>query len=102
LIINLKTAKALGLTVPLTLQPAPTKSSNEEACFAAVQESACVLCAGFRTPVTTSYPGAPEAGVRKAPRHEIAGGTLGRPCRVLSYGDLSGEHAACVPAGGER
>jgi hypothetical protein len=25
-------------------------------------------------------------GVRKAPRHEIAGGTLGRPCRWLSYG----------------
>src|ERR1700720_3962343 len=46
------------------------------------------FCAGFRTPATTSYPRAPEAGVRKAPRHEIAGGRLGRPCRVLSYGDL--------------
>src|ERR1700730_17676835 len=32
-------------------------------------------CAGFRTPAATSYPRAPEAGVRKAPRHEIAGGT---------------------------
>ena len=27
---------------------------------------------------------------------------LGRPCRKLSYGDLSGEHAACVRARGER
>ena len=24
------------------------------------------------------------------------------PCRVLSYGDLSGEPAACLPARGER
>jgi hypothetical protein len=31
-------------------------------------------CAGFRTPATTSYPRAPAAGVRKAPRHEIASG----------------------------
>src|SRR5580704_6874456 len=58
-------------------------------------------CAGFRTPAATSYPRAPEAGVRKAPRHEIAGGTLGRPCRWLSYGDLSGEHAACERERGE-
>ena len=70
--------------------------------FAAVHESGCVLCAGFRTPATTSYPRAPEAGVRKAPRHEIAGDTLGRPCRWLSYGDLSGERAACERARGER
>jgi hypothetical protein len=27
---------------------------------------------------------------------------LGRPCRWLSYGDLSGEHAACERASGER
>jgi hypothetical protein len=33
-------------------------------------------------------------GVRKAPRHEIAGRTRGRPCRRLSYGDLSGERGA--------
>ena len=68
--------------------------------FAAIAHSR--FCAGFRTPAATSYPRAPEAGVRKAPRHEIAGGTLGRPCRWLSYGDLSGEHAACVRARGER
>src|SRR3984893_378587 len=59
-------------------------------------------CAGFRTPATTSYPRAPKAGVRKAPRHEIAGGTLGRPCRVLSYWDLSGERATSSIGSGRR
>src|ERR1700694_458406 len=34
---------------------------------------ACVLCAGFRTPECKDYPRALAAGVRKAPRHEIAG-----------------------------
>ena len=47
------------------------------------------FCAGFRMPAWLSHPHAPAAGVRKAPRHEIAGGwALG--CRNLSagYGDL--------------
>ena len=42
--------------------------------FAALHESGYVHCAGFRTPATTIQPHAPTAGVRKAPRHEIAGG----------------------------
>src|SRR5205085_2157141 len=32
------------------------------------------LCAGFRTPASTISPRAAAAGVRKAPRHEIASG----------------------------
>ena len=40
------------------------------------------FCAGFRTPATTSYPRAPEAGVRKPPRHEIAGNRAAT-CRGL-------------------
>jgi ABC-type uncharacterized transport system substrate-binding protein len=36
LVVNLKTAKALGLTVPLTLQAMPTTSSNR-VLFAAVR-----------------------------------------------------------------
>jgi len=40
-------------------------------------------CAGFRTPATMIWPRAAAAGVRKAPRHEIASaGSAGR-CRGL-------------------
>jgi hypothetical protein len=40
----------------------------------------CRLCAGFRTPECRAYPRALAAGVRKAPRHEIAaGGALAVP-----------------------
>ena len=35
------------------------------------------FCAGFRTPAALSSPRAPPAGVRKAPRHEIASGGSG-------------------------
>ena len=35
-------------------------------------------------------------GVRKPPRHEIAGRMRGRPRRKLSYGDLTGECATAV------
>jgi len=41
--------------------------------FAAVHESACVLCAGFWTPECRDDRRAWAAGVQKAPRHEIAG-----------------------------
>ena len=38
------------------------------------------FCAGFRTPACRTYPRARAAGVRKAPRHEIAvGGALAVP-----------------------
>ena len=40
----------------------------------------------FRTPATTSYPRAPKAGVRKAPRHEIASaGSAGAVPRALIW-----------------
>ena len=48
---------------------------------------------GFRTPATTISPRAPAAGVRKAPRHEIASGD-GAPAvphaagAADGYGDL--------------
>src|SRR5260370_19227077 len=46
------------------------------------------LCAGFRTPAVTKPPHARAAGVRKAPRHEIAGrwGPVGA---AGLYGDLA-------------
>src|SRR5260370_42580131 len=45
-------------------------------------------CAGFRTPAVTKPPHARAAGVRKAPRHEIAGrwGPVGA---AGLYGDLA-------------
>src|SRR3974390_3858757 len=51
-------------------------------------------CAGFRMPGWWDYPRAPAAGVRKAPRHEIAG--CGRQqCRGC-YGDLATSSGAPV------
>jgi hypothetical protein len=47
------------------------------ALFAALHESGIVQvfdCAGFRTPAMTASQHTPAAGVRKAPRHEIASG----------------------------
>jgi hypothetical protein len=50
-------------------------------------------CAGFRTPATTSYRHAAEAGVRKAPRHEIAGS---RPRSAVPQAQLWGfERRTC-------
>src|SRR3979411_442479 len=74
------------------------------------------ICAGFRTPAATSYPRAPEAGVRKAPRHEIAGGRprsavplaqlwgfKRRTCRVrAARGRLIAQGTACWRACAER
>jgi len=55
--------------------------------------SGYVLCAGFRTPATTSYRHAAEAGVRKAPRHEIAGS---RPRSAVPQAQLWGfERRTC-------
>src|SRR6516225_4959748 len=51
------------------------------------------FCAGFRTPAALSSPRAPPAGVRKAPRHEIASGGSGPSVpqeggAANGYGDL--------------
>ena len=46
------------------------------------------FCAGFRTPATTISPRAPAAGVRKAPRHEIASGG-GAPAEPQGAGAAS-------------
>src|ERR1700730_4975993 len=57
-------------------------------------------CAGFRTPAATSYPRAPEAGVRKAPRHEIAGG---RPRSAVLLAQLWGfKRRTCRVRASER
>jgi hypothetical protein len=42
-----------------------------------------VYCAGFRTPACRDYPRALAAGVRKAPRHEIAVGSAPGERRAL-------------------
>jgi hypothetical protein len=56
------------------------------------------LCAGFRTPECRAYPRAQSAGVRKAPKHEIAGWER-RWCR--NYGDFAaGSGVDVVERGG--
>jgi hypothetical protein len=56
---------------------------------AVVRMTACVLCAGFQTP----YPRARAAGVRKAPRHEIAVGRA--PGGAASAGIWAGRACQC-------
>src|SRR5215470_12879685 len=51
------------------------------------------VVAGFRTPARRAYPRGVTSGVRKAPRHEIAGGIRTGRSLTLSYGDL----AVCGP-----
>ena len=56
------------------------------------------FCAGFRTPAPTCQPRAPAAGVRKAPRHEIA---VGERRRCHNYGDFAaGSGVDVVERGG--
>jgi hypothetical protein len=69
--------------------------SCEEIKKALKLKAACCAgcCAGFRTPATTSYRHAAEAGVRKAPRHEIAGS---RPRSAVPQAQLWGfERRTC-------
>src|ERR1700738_5190924 len=78
-------------TLPTVLRPSRSESGN-------VQVN--VQCAGFRTPAATSYPRAPEAGVRKAPRHEIAGG---RPRSAVPLAQLWGfKRRTCRVRASER
>ena len=58
-------------------------------------------CAGFRTPECRAYPRARAAGVRKAPRHEIAvGGALAVPRalwgfdRGVGFGEVGAKRSA--------
>ena len=48
-----------------------------------LERSDFVRCGGFRMPACTNYPRAPTTGVRKAPRHEVAGGFAPAAQRVL-------------------
>src|SRR5215831_16380979 len=50
-------------------------------------------CEGFSDACMTTYPRAPTAGVRKAPRHEIAGGGSSRMQRALWRFSRSGDVA---------
>ena len=60
--------------------------------------SPCVLCAGFRTPAMTSSPRAEAAGVRKAPRQEIAVGSA-PAVRLALWGFSGGVRLGMVGAG---
>jgi len=49
---------------------------SDQACYVA-------FCVGFRMPACRDFPHAPTAGVRKAPRHEVAGGRAPTVQRAL-------------------
>jgi hypothetical protein len=51
------------------------------------------MCAGFRMPGWWDYPRAPAAGVRKAPRHDIAGCGGGGAAGAMGF-DHESEAAA--------
>jgi hypothetical protein len=71
-----------------------TASADVKAASLAASFYHVAFCAGFRMPGWRDYPHAPVAGVRKAPRHEIAG--CGRQrCRGC-YGDLATSSGAPV------
>ena len=87
LVINLKTANALGLTFTRDFQLIADEVTEQW--FVHFR-----LCAGFRMPGWRDYPRASVAGVRKAPRHEIAG--CGRQQYRGCYGDLATSSGAPV------
>jgi ABC transporter substrate binding protein len=55
-------------------QAARAHRRGDRIVWADVRICAGFICAGFRTPAMTIWPRALTAGVRKAPRHEIASG----------------------------
>src|SRR5262249_18488687 len=59
-------------------------------------------CAGFRTPALTCEPHAHAAGVRKAPRHEIAGSEAAAVQRSLWGFGRGIELEKVAPKGGSR
>src|SRR5215831_1828509 len=60
------------------------------------------FCVGFSDACMTSYPRAPTAGVRKAPRQEIAGGGPSRMQRALWRFSRSGDVAGGGSGRAER
>ncbi len=100
LVINLKTAKALGLDRPANAARPRRRGDRIDVLFAAAA-SGPLLCrfsdAGNDDLATRSGDRRP-----KSAKARNRGRYAPWPCRRLSYGDLSGERAACMPARGER
>src|SRR5437764_12899475 len=77
--------------------------SSAESRSTATLSNSCSVC--------LQREGLPEAGwnpiarvfcrIVQTRRHEIAGGTLGRPCGKLSYGDLDRKRTAAILARGD-
>ena len=89
LIINLKTAKVIRLTVPPTLLRRRRRGDRVGSVNASFRRCSGPLLCRFSDACMTTDPRALTAGVRKAPRHEIAGG--GAPAVQRALWGFSGD-----------